>query len=241
MTYLDLIEACRTEWKEYTEHDFVNQLAAGTLNQKAYLHYLKQDFLFLKQYARAYALAIYKAQSLEQMRMALPSVQALLATEISHHVTYCSQWGLSEADMESEQEAFGTVAYTRYVLDAGMTGDLVDLYVALAPCSLGYAEIGAQLLKKASLSAQSNSVQSNSAQSTLFQGNPYKSWIDLYSGDEFQSGAALSGEQLNQLMSEIDINSQRGQQLCEVFKTATRMEIAFWQQGLDATNSEEKE
>ncbi len=48
------------------------------LAQPCFLHYLKQDFLALKQYARAYALAIYKAKTLADMRQALPSVHALL-------------------------------------------------------------------------------------------------------------------------------------------------------------------
>ncbi|KFI13127.1 thiaminase II [Vibrio coralliilyticus] len=219
MKYQDLIEACQSDWQEYTQHDFVQQLAKGTLDQHSFLHYLKQDFLFLKQYARAYALAIYKARTLEDMRCALPSVHALLDSEIGHHVTYCGQWGLTESDLENEHEDFGTVAYTRYVLDAGMTGDLVDLYAALAPCSIGYAVIGKALIESSD---------------TVREGNPYASWIELYGGEEFQSGVAQGAEHFNQLLEEIDLHSQRGQNLIEVFRTATRMEVAFWQQGLDA-------
>jgi thiaminase/transcriptional activator TenA len=219
MKYQDLIEACQSDWQEYTQHDFVQQLAKGTLDQHSFLHYLKQDFLFLKQYARAYALAIYKARTLEDMRRAWPSVHALLDSEIGHHVTYCGQWGLTESDLENEPEDFGTVAYTRYVLDAGMTGDLVDLYAALAPCSIGYAVIGKAL------------IESND---TVREGNPYASWMELYGGEEFQSGVAQGAEHFNQLLEEIDLHSQRGQNLIEVFRTATRMEVAFWQQGLDA-------
>ncbi|WP_194436970.1 thiaminase II [Vibrio fluminensis] len=219
MHYQDLINACRQDWQQYTEHDFVQQLARGNLDQACFLHYLKQDFLFLKQYARAYALAIYKARTLDDMRRALPSVHALLDSEIAHHVSYCEQWGLTEADLENEAEDFGTVAYTRYVLDAGMSGDLVDLYAALAPCSIGYATIGKLLLDDPN---------------TLIEGNPYASWILLYGRDEFQTGVASGAEHFNQLLAEIDIDSTRGQNLIHVFKTATRMEIAFWQQGLDA-------
>jgi thiaminase/transcriptional activator TenA len=219
MKHQDLINACIDEWQAYTGHSFVKQLATGKLNEHAYLHYLKQDFLFLKHYARAYAMAIYKARTLAEMRMALPSVQALLDSEISHHVTYCQKWGLSEADMEAEPEAFSTVAYTRYVLDTGMSGNLIDLYVALAPCSLGYADIGKNLLHSAD---------------TETNNNPYLNWIALYGGDEFQSGASTSAGQLDDLLAEITLESERGQQLCDVFRTATRMEIAFWQQGLDA-------
>ncbi|MBN3574644.1 thiaminase II [Vibrio neptunius] len=218
MKYQDLIQVCQSDWQEYTQHAFVQQLAQGTLDQHSFLHYLKQDFLFLKQYARAYALAIYKARTLEDMRRALPSVRALLDSEIGHHVTYCGQWGLTESDLENESEDFGTVAYTRYVLDAGMTGDLVDLYAALAPCSIGYAVIGKALIE---------------SDGTVREGNPYASWIELYGGEEFQSGVAQGAEHFNQLLEEIELHSQRGQNLIEVFRTATRMEVAFWQQGLD--------
>lgn len=222
MKYQDLIEACQQDWQDYTEHEFVQTLAQGSLPQPCFLHYLKQDFLFLKQYARAYALAIYKANTLADMRRALPSVHALLDSEIGHHVTYCEKWGLTESDLENEPEDFGTVAYTRYVLDAGMTGDLVDLYAALAPCSIGYAVIGKALLEDSK---------------TVLDGNPYRSWIELYGGEEFQTGVAAGAEYFDQLLAEIDINSQRGQKLIHIFKTATRMEVAFWQQGLDANNS----
>ena len=219
MNHQDLINACSEDWQAYTQHAFVQQLAQGTLAQPSYLHYLKQDFLFLKQYARAYALAIYKARTLADMRKALPSVHALLDSEIGHHVTYCGKWGLTESDLEAEPEDFGTVAYTRYVLDAGMAGDIVDLYAALAPCSIGYAEIGRNLAANAN---------------TKLIDNPCASWIELYSGDEFQQGVAQGTAHLDELLAEIDVNSQRGRNLIHVFRTATRMEIAFWQQGLDA-------
>lgn len=219
MNHQDLINACQSDWDAYTQHPFVMQLGNGSLTQSCFLHYLKQDFLFLKQYARAYALAIYKANTLADMRRALPNVHALLDSEINHHVTYCSHWGLTEADLEAEDEDFGTVAYTRYVLDAGMTGDLVDLYAALAPCSIGYAVIGRLLAND---------------KNTLVEGNEFASWIDLYSGEEFQQSVADGTQHFDQLLAEIDINSQRGQHLVKVFKTATRMEIAFWQQGLNA-------
>lgn len=218
MNHQDLIQACQNEWNEYTEHDFVQQLAAGELSHSSFLHYLKQDFLFLKQYARAYALAIYKARTLAEMRMALPSVQALLDSEIAHHAAYCLEWGISEVEMEAETEAFGTVAYTRFVLDTGMSGDVIDLYAALAPCSIGYSVIGAQLLVR---------------ESTKLEGNPYANWIKMYGGKEFQSGVQQSIKQLDALLADISLDSQRGQHLCHIFKTATRMEVAFWQQGLD--------
>lgn len=219
MKHQDLIDACQTDWQAYTEHQFVQELAQGSLPQSCFLHYLKQDFLFLKQYARAYALAMYKANTLTGMRQALPHVHALLDSEISHHVTYCANWGLTEGDLETEHEDVATVAYTRYVLDAGMSGGLVDLYAALAPCAMGYAAIGQLIVKDPN---------------TQTIDNPFASWIALYSSEAFQQNVAAGAKYFDQLLSEIDITSQHGQHLIKIFKTATRMEIAFWQQGLTA-------
>ncbi|GEM80309.1 thiaminase II [Vibrio superstes] len=219
MNTQQLIQACQQEWNAYVEHNFVHQLADGTLQHEVFLHYLKQDFLFLKQYTRAYALAIYKAKNLAQMRNALPSLHNLLDSEIAHHVTFCEKWGISEQEMEDETEDFGTVAYTRYVLDTGNAGDLIDLYVALAPCAIGYGVIGENLAQR---------------ETTKLEGNPYQTWLEMYSSEEFQEGVVKCVENLDQLIANIPEDSERAKELIEVFKTATRMEIAFWEQGYNA-------
>lgn len=222
MTVDDLIQACQKDWTDYVTHEFVQQLGAGTLDNHAYLHYLKQDFLFLKQYSRAYALAIYKSDDLDEMRAALPSLSLLLEHEMAHHVSVCESWGIESKALEDESEDFGTVAYTRYVLDVGMAGSLTDLYVALAPCAIGYAEIGMRLSQEKTFKRTEN---------------PFASWIKMYSDAEFQDGAKKTIQALNARLSDVDINSRYGQKLCHIFKTATRMEVAFWQQGLDASAS----
>ena len=58
------------EWRAYTEHPFTAGLADGTLPEAAFRHYLVQDYLFLIEFARAYALAVYKSPALADMREA---------------------------------------------------------------------------------------------------------------------------------------------------------------------------
>ena len=55
----DLRKSCQTEWRDYIEHSFVKQLGDASLAPEAFQHYLKQDYLFLIQFARAFALAAY--------------------------------------------------------------------------------------------------------------------------------------------------------------------------------------
>jgi len=132
-------------WERYVRHPFVRGLGDGSLPQGAFQHYLKQDYLFLIHFARAYALAAYKSDTLEDLRAAAASVSAIADVEMPLHVKYCAEWGLSEAQMQAEPEDLETLAYTRFVLERGMAGDRLDLDCALIPCVVGYAEV-AQLL-----------------------------------------------------------------------------------------------
>ena len=138
---------CADDWRSYVDHAFVRGMGDGSLPQAAFRDYLVQDYLFLIQFARAYALAIYKGRSLAEMRGALEGLKAILDVEMDLHVRLCGRWGISASDLEATPEKNETIAYTRFVLDAGQAGDLLDLYVALAPCMIGYGEIGAALAK----------------------------------------------------------------------------------------------
>ena len=124
--------AASAEWRVYTEHPFTNGMADGLLAEAAFRHYLVQDYLFLIEFARAYALAVYKAPKLADMREAAAGLSAILDVEMNLHLKLCAGWGLSPHDLERAPPAIEMLAYTRYVLDTGMRGDLLALQVALA-------------------------------------------------------------------------------------------------------------
>ncbi len=210
-----LVAACGSSWNVYVDHEFVRRLGAGTLKVESFRHYLKQDYLFLMHYARAWSLAVFKSSTLAEMRKANGTVKAILDKETSLHVEFCHGWGLSEADMEATPEDDATMSYTRYVLDKGFQGDLLDLVVALAPCALGYAAIGQRLIR-ADISA-----------------NPYKAWIETYGSTDFARVARANSDEIDRLWK-VRANEGRFDDLVKTFDKACRLEAAFWQMGLDA-------
>ena len=216
MSFFTQIKHDSPEWESYIDHSFVRQLADGSLPKACFQHYLQQDYAFLIQFTRAWALALYKSRNLEEMRDAQAGINAMLDLEIGLHIDYCQQWGISEADLAKVEESPACVAYTRYVLDCGMTGGLVDLYAALLPCIYGYAEIGQRL-----------------NQLTPVADNPYQPWIDMYASDEYQAVANAAKTKFNWLCKEV--SASKLEQLQYIFRTATRMEVAFWQMVLDLT------
>ncbi len=210
-----LTSAAVDEWREYTHHPFTDGMADGSLPEAAFRRYLVQDYLFLIEFARAYALAIYKSPTLTDMREAAAGVAAILDVEMDLHVKLCAGWGLSPAALEQSSPEPEMLAYTRYVLDAGMRGDLLALKVALAPCVIGYAEIAARLAARPG---------------ALDEGNPYRVWIAEYAGEAYQEVAAAAQAHLERL-AERYATPAREAELTALFREATRLEAEFWQMG----------
>lgn len=209
--------AAGDHWTAYTRHPFVERMRDGTLPRSAFLHYLVQDYLFLIQFSRAWALAVTKADAVAEMRTCAAIVHALIDGEMTLHIRTCAAAGIDAGKLEAAEERPETIAYTRYVLDAGHAGDFLDLLAALAPCVLGYGEIGARLAAEAGE-------------------NPYRDWIDTYGGAEYQRVCStvadlIDGATRRRLGPDPE-QTLRWPGLCHRFRTATRLEAGFWEMGL---------
>ncbi|MGU3574339.1 thiaminase II [Brucellaceae bacterium C25G] len=221
-----LRDTASNEWNAYIDHAFVRGMADGTLHKASFLYYLVQDYVFLRHFSRAWALGVVKSTTLLEMKHSAATVNGLIHFEMPLHIKICAREGISEEELFNAEEQPANLAYTRFVLDAGQSGDFLDLLVALLPCVLGYGEIGLRL--KATQSANT----------------PYQEWIDTYSGDEFQALCQLGGELLEHAVS-IRIggniqDSPRWPQLCRIFATATKLEAGFWQMGLQGKQNQGK-
>jgi len=218
MTLFDtLLQANRHDWQKYVQHPFVQQIGDGTLPAKCFEHYLKQDYVFLLHFARCFGLAVFKSTTVEEVRQAKASLVGIVDVELDLHVEYCARWGLTEDDLAATIESTSNMAYTRYVMERGLSGDLLDLNVALAPCIIGYAEVANYLLSQST---------------TVRDGNPYDEWITMYASDEYQEVANAHKATLNK----VDLKSldpKRVSDLSGTFGSATRLEVDFWQMGID--------
>lgn len=221
MSYGQAFEAMRdaagAPWAAYTRHAFVAALCDGTLRREAFLHYLRQDYVFLIHFSRAWALGVVKAGNLQEMQACSATVNALLQEEMALHVALCAEAGISAAELEATEERAENAAYTRFVMDCGFSGDFVRLLSALAPCVMGYGEIGARLATEKTSDA-------------------YGEWIATYGGAEYQAlcrdvGALLEGALTRRYGPAYRTLPVWGE-LCATFTQATRLEVGFWDMGL---------
>ena len=205
-------------WLLYTKHDFVNLLSSDTLEGKYFLNYLIQDYLFLIQFSKAWSLAVLKSDTLEEMKIAANTVNDLINFEMELHIKLCASYNISKNDLESANEENENIAYTRYVLELGYSGDFLDLLSALAPCVLGYGEIG--------MNGKNLKIK------TLM----YQKWIDTYSRDEYQDVCKNVANLIDQAfllrLGSDYVNTYKWNKVNKIFNKATLLEIDFWNMAL---------
>ena len=56
-------------WNRYLTHPFVLGISDGSLDKEKFKHYMIQDYLYLIDYAKVFALGVAKAQDTETMRL----------------------------------------------------------------------------------------------------------------------------------------------------------------------------
>ncbi|ETW85143.1 hypothetical protein HETIRDRAFT_470181 [Heterobasidion irregulare TC 32-1] len=217
-----LIETNASVWKQYVEHDFVKQLGSGTLPKECFVHFIKQDYLYLKYYSRAYALLAAKSPDYVAIR-ASAEIMLHVVRESTMHRSYCEKWGVTPEQLDSTAESAACTAYGAYIMDMGLQGDSSHLTMALAACLLGYGEVGLWLQREA--------LKPNTW--VKLEGNPYRKWIDDYSGEEYQDAVKKGVERIEALAAADPPSPKRFEEWRLVWEKCTQLEKQFWDMGLN--------
>ncbi|MBP1964124.1 thiaminase II [Paenibacillus aceris] len=206
-----LYDQLQPVWRRNHMHPFVQEMGAGTLNLEKFRFYMIQDYLYLKDYAKLFALGAVKSDDLAVMGKFAALLHSTLNEEMSLHRTYAARFGISKEELELAKPSPVTLAYTHYMLHTAQNGSLADLTAALLPCMWSYSEIGKELSRVPGASEHEY----------------YGEWIKMYSSEEFGGLAQWCIELLDQL-TEGKPESELVR-LEEIFLNTTRYEYLFWE------------
>jgi len=198
-------------WKQTHQHPFVVGMGKGDLPVEAFIRYMKQDYVFLIDYSRLFALGALKARDIETMASFAKLLDETLNGEMDLHRHYAARFGITNEDLENTKPTPINLAYTRYMLNTAQNGTLEELIAALLPCMWSYWEIGRLLADN----------YHDSSNHLL-----YGEWIQMYSSDEFGVLAQWLINLLDQLTAEKA--EQELSILEEHFLTTSRFEYMFW-------------
>jgi len=205
-----LYETLQPIWRKNHAHPFVQGMGNGSLDPKKFRFYMIQDYLYLIDYAKLFALGAVKATDVETMGKFARLLDSTLNEEMALHRHYALKFGISETELEEAKPSPITLAYTHYMLHVANNGTLAELVSALLPCMWSYWEIGKEL-----------SEIPDATKHELFG-----EWISMYSSDDFGQLATWCIE----LMDELTIGKPEHEleKLEEIFLNTTRFEYMFW-------------
>lgn len=202
----DLRAAAAELWEQQYQHPFIRGIADGSLSLERFAHFMRQDYVFLIEYARMLALGAARARDLPTMRRYAELAQVTLTEEMELHRAFARDVGISEGELEGERPARTTQAYTDFLVRTAAIGEAPVLAAALLPCMWGYSELGRRL------------------QAEGAPDHPhYARWIETYAAPEFAELAAWC-------RAHVDALGEAGDRarMTDAFLTCSRYELAFW-------------
>jgi thiaminase/transcriptional activator TenA len=206
-----LNERVKEIWESTHQHPFVVGMGEGNLPVDSFVRYMKQDYVFLIDYAKLFALGSIKARDVETMAAFAKLLHETLHGEMDLHRQYAQRFGITLQQLEETRPTPMNLAYTRYMLNVAHSGSLEELVCALLPCMWSYWEIGKMLAEK----------YPGSVEHLL-----YGDWIQMYSSSEFGSLAQWLIGLLDQLTA--GKPERELKVLEEHFLTTSRFEYLFW-------------
>lgn len=212
MNLTDLLyEEVKDIWEGYLEQPFVKELGEGTLREDSFRFYMVQDYRYLLQYAKVFALGILKAEDEALMRRFACMVHDTLDGEMDVHKIYMKRLGITNQEIASTKTALANQSYTSYMLDVAYKGDVLDVLVAVLSCAWSYQMIGEHHKKIPE----------------ALEHPLYGEWVAGYSSGEYIRSVEEIMDAVNELG--VDISSQKENYLKEVFVNCCRYERDFWE------------
>ncbi len=200
----------RPVWEAQHSHPFVRGIGDGTLDIDKFKFWVRQDYLFLIDYARLLALAVARAPDLASMRRFADLVHGTLNVEMDLHRSYAAEFGISLQELEVEEKAPTTRGYTDFLLRVAAVGEFPELIAALLPCMWGFCDIGQRL-----------------ARGPRPADERYAKWIGMYSSAEFAEVADWCRGLVDGVASGQPEETLRRME--DAFLTSSRYELLFWE------------
>lgn len=198
-------------WEDGYNHPFVQELGKGTLDKEKFQFYLLQDYQYLLQYAKVFALAVVKADD-EAMMTRLTNIQhSILAEEMDLHRKYMAGFGVSREQMLQVKPSLFNRTYTANMLAVGQTGDLAEILATVFPCAWTYCDYARRLKEQ---------------YGDQLDNNFYKTWIENYAGFDFAEAYEWFYDVIDEMVAyKTDVERER---VAQVFVSSVEFEYLFW-------------
>ena len=187
---------------------FNAELAAGTLSEARFKHYITQDAHYLIGFGRALTLAAAKAPEADRIVQFAKSAEGAIVVERALHGSFFRQYGITPQVFERTPLSPACHHYVSYLIATAFAEPYEVLLGALLPCFWIYAEVGRDIHSRAAAA------------------NPYRAWIDTYAGEDFHAAVRAVIAATDEAAG--GVSTALRARMHAAFTRATQLEWMFW-------------
>lgn len=211
-----LLAATKEIWESYNTHPFVMGIQNGTLDKEKFRYYIMQDFLYLKDYAKTFAVGVAKAKSVETANLFAKYI-AVMNGELDVHSGYMGKFQITQDEIDNMKPSLDNLSYTSYMLRVAYEEGEAEILTAILSCAYSYEAIAKKIVKNNPASINDEF---------------YGDWISGYVSEGYADGNAILLDTLN-ILTEHYTEAQI-MHLIDIFVACSRYELAFWQMSWEA-------
>lgn len=198
-------------WPEYNNQPFVKGIETGELEPEKFRDYIIQDYLYLNEYSKVFALGVAKSQSLETMKLFSGVIQAIANVEMNIHNGYMAHFNVSQSELDSAKRKLANLSYTSYMLRIAYEDGEPEILAAILSCALSYEDIAKKIL-----------LNNPEARNHELFGD----WIKCYSGEEYCKLNKILLATLEEAVK--DYAEEKLEHIAEIFRACSLYEMGFW-------------
>ena len=207
-----LLEKVRDIWNGYLRHPFVCGIGDGSLDKEKFRFYLKQDYLYLIEYAKVFAVGIAKSNDAEIIRFLSGVIHQIFTSEMNIHRAYMQRFGVTKKEIADTTPSLDNRSYTSYMLRVAYEGGIAEILASVLSCALSYEYIA-------------KAIVSEHPQAGL---HPfYGEWVSGYASEAYQKNNRRLVECFEAVAGELP--EKQFLRCEEIFVTCSHYETAFWE------------
>ena len=206
-----LLKATEDIWASYHEKPFVQGLKYGTLDQKKFRSYIIQDYWYLMDYTKVFAIGVAKSKSVEVMKLFAKYIQAILDGEVNVHNGYMADFGITQEELDHTPIQQDNRSYTSYMLSVAYRGGEAEILTAIFSCAYSYEVIARKIVEECP-SAPEHPM--------------YGRWVRGYITPRYTGNNVILKDMLERLTK--DYTEEQLRYLEEIFTACSRYEASFW-------------
>lgn len=206
-----LLASAHDLWKSYNEHPFVLGIQNGDLAREKFRFYTIQDYLYLLDYAKVFAIGLSKADDPAVMHTFAQYIVQIMDCEMNVHEGYMAELSITPEELRTAKPALANLSYTAYMRACAEAGGSAEAITAVLACAVSYEHIAREMLRR-----------KPDADKHPF----YGAWVESYASDAYAQENVVLCELVNKLTA--DYTEPQLEKLCEIFRNCARYEAGFW-------------